>query len=590
MKIFYKGFRRQLISVLMTMAVVYLFSPIYISSEQRLNIHNHTARIDIFNKGAEGNKIAILSDVEHSEPEWCQKDDGSCSVLSEKISYFWKSYKIKFEVVGDGAVRVILRGPDKKDKNGERYKILVEYKDFKVNGNTVFSEASSFWHNEFYEHTFNAKNGDVVELDVKIKRHVFDWQSIDKLMFLSVLILTFFFCYRLVQYVAKFKIVENNSRIDIVFLIVFLVLLFIPASHISSAEKSFLERRTLAKFPQFSLQNEDGNNFGVQFGNWFNDRFSGRETAIKIYNKVRYKLVSSFYTTSQGCVNKKTKWLGNCGWRRSLFSQEDLAKASRSVAKLMNFAHQHNIKVYFLIAPSQGSVYGKNIFPWYVNDNEHEQVYQMADYLKEKNGIDVIYPYEKIKEKSEEEFMFFKTDTHWTDAAAFIAYNEVMDKIKDDFKDIKINKEDDFEYYYSNKVRTAEEKGFYNGRNYEILGLDDEKFFNVKYKYFMHLDRKDTRQNSEFFGKQNYTVRHFAYDKGKYNLTLFGDSFGENLWPIIPYSFKNTLRIYTYVPSRDLLERNINIKRFEDDILKNNTDVLVLCFSQIDRLMYLYKD
>ena len=105
----------------------------------------------------------------------------------------------------------------------------------------------------------------------------------------------------------------------------------------------------------------------------------------------------------------------------------------------MNFAHQHNIKVYFLIAPSQGSVYGKNIFPWYVNDNEHEQVYQMADYLKEKNGIDVIYPYEKIKEKSEEEFMFFKTDTHWTDAAAFIAYNEVMDKIKDDFKDIKIN-------------------------------------------------------------------------------------------------------------------------------------------------------
>ena len=73
-------------------------------------------------------------------------------------------------------------------------------------------------------------------------------------------------------------------------------------------------------------------------------------------------------------------------------------------------------------------------------------------------------------------------------------------------------------------------------------------------------------------------------------MTLFGDSFGLNLLPSIVYSFKNTQNIYTYVLDGKSKWERLNIKQFEKDILDNNSDVLVVCFSEITRLGYLYRE
>lgn len=74
---------------------------------------------------------------------------------------------------------------------------------------------------------------------------VIDWH-----LFIILATFYFFIIYKVVKYLAKFKIEKNYSRIDIVFLSVFFALLFAPMLKISDAEKSIQENRMLAKKPQ----------------------------------------------------------------------------------------------------------------------------------------------------------------------------------------------------------------------------------------------------------------------------------------------------------------------------------------------------
>lgn len=311
-----------IICVLLTGMFTILLAPIYVDYNLIDHIiesvwRNETARIDIYNIGSvNSNRIKILSKTEHSEPNWCN----GCSVLSIPIKADWSDNIVKFSFTGKGKVRISLKGPDKKDENNKRYPVLVDYSNFTVNGKTVFDKSSVLYHDKAYNYDIILKKGDIVEFRVQARKHHLrvndlSYIDVDYMLLLSTLILAFLFSYKLLTYAAKFKIIEKKSRIDIVFVLVFIGLLFVPMSHISNAEKSFQENRTLTKFPSF-IRN---NNFGKQFESWFSDRFAGREAVISVYNKIKYDLIRKYYVTPRGCVNKKTKWLGIYIWYSCVF-------------------------------------------------------------------------------------------------------------------------------------------------------------------------------------------------------------------------------------------------------------------------------
>ena len=77
------------------------------------------------------------------------------------------------------------------------------------------------------------------------KGTIIDWH-----LFIILATFYFFITYKVVKYLARFKVEKNYSRIDIVFLSMFFTLLFVPMLKISDAEKSVQENRMLAKKPQ----------------------------------------------------------------------------------------------------------------------------------------------------------------------------------------------------------------------------------------------------------------------------------------------------------------------------------------------------
>ena len=74
------------------------------------------------------------------------------------------------------------------------------------------------------------------------------WNSFDWKMFVIFLSLGFFAMYKIVNYLAQFKIIEKNSRIDIVFVVCVLAFMYYPASHINHELVSVQENRNLAKY------------------------------------------------------------------------------------------------------------------------------------------------------------------------------------------------------------------------------------------------------------------------------------------------------------------------------------------------------
>ena len=51
----------------------------------------------------------------------------------------------------------------------------------------------------------------------------------DGKLFIIIITLAYMVCYKLVQYLARFKIIENNSRIDIVFVVCVIAFMFVPS-------------------------------------------------------------------------------------------------------------------------------------------------------------------------------------------------------------------------------------------------------------------------------------------------------------------------------------------------------------------------
>ena len=279
--------------------------------------------------------------------------------------------------------------------------------------------------------------------------------------------------------------------------------------NISDAEKSDRENRNLATKPSLVIKGGINNKYGTEFDAWFSDHFNGRETITGFYKLIKYKLSSSLIV-GDSYINKKFKWIVPIYTANKMFTKAHLDLMSKNVNKLKAFAQKHNMKFYILIAPQKNLIYGSEFLPWYNGEIEQQRRLQAISYIKENNNVDIIYPYEELVDFSKHDKVFFKTDHHWTDGAAFIGYQKLMKKVKKDLPSIRVLTDNDFNYFYSNKVRVVQSRGFHNGSEYGVLGVDDEAFFDTEYKYFDHKAKDKLNVNITTYPDKNYIVRHYT--------------------------------------------------------------------------------
>lgn len=172
----------------------------------------------------------------------------------------------------------------------------------------------------------------------------------DVLLLITLFTLFFLLYFKILAWLMKLKWVQNKSRIDIVFLTVFFILLFVPMLHISDAEKSEQENRMLAKYtPLIDYRGGYNLKYGKNFDAWFNDRFFGRNLLLDVFRNI--KCFNRIYQNNGGIANKTNgifiykPQLDQSYWQASV---EKLNKIHENLQKLADFCKRQGI---FFICP-----------------------------------------------------------------------------------------------------------------------------------------------------------------------------------------------------------------------------------------------
>ena len=570
--------KRLTVSIVLTIVLMICSYPIYMigSTENFFRAwHNKEARLNIFFSGNKDNRLELLHAsrlVKSEQPDWYNnpswiKAPGQGTMVQAKIYRQYRKIELEYKAIGDGTVTIYLLGPHNKWDNGKLYPVWVYYKDFEVNGQKIFQEGKKVNYDNGYEYKLELKNGEEFRLSFEAKRSLplNIVSNIEPLLFFSFFVISFLLSRLIVYWLGKFKIFEHNSRIDIVFLSVFFVLLLLPVSKIEHSEKSVQENRMLAKYiPMIDGGGRLNQKYGKNFEAWFNDRFNLRNWIIKNYNTFQYRL-NNYFSGRWYNVEiyfSKDGWMFDSSETRRFHSlnPHQIQKAIQNLTNLKNFFEQEGIKFYFFVSPTKGDIYAEYNIRYL---QEKDKTTELISEIQKETGIKIYYPREKYFFAKEKDIIFYKTDHHSTETASWIAYNDISRKIIEDFPSFYLMTINDYIVKYDNKVHYS---GWVSqGASAERINVDVSDLLVTQYKYYEAIHKKDIQ-----IKKITNEITDYTNLKSDNNLKmmLIGNSFTENLANFFPYSVKNVRKFRTN-------SIGLNMRKIEPEIKKYKPDMVV---------------
>lgn len=407
----------------------------------------------------------------------------------------------------------------------------------------------------------------------------FDWK-----VFVIFASLGFFAMYKLVGYLAQFKIIEHNSRIDIVFVVCVVAFLYFPASNISHETVSVQENRNLAVYKPLVDGGKINYNFGRDFESWFNDHFNSRDFFIDLNSKLSRLLDRKLKNAT--AMAGKDNWLFTKRWNsvetfqnKNLYSNEELLEIKENLEAVNKWAAKNNIKFYVMINPDKERVYPEFYPEEFKPVRDLSRIEQVAQYIKNNVNVPLVFVYDELLKAKKDHILYYKTGTHWNHRGSFVAYTQLMNRIKQDFPSLYVMKEKDFNIkpVLEADVDIASALGVnaYNTFPKEDLTYDK---FEVKNP---HTSSKHTFLDEE---RRIETYDYVNTDKSKkLRGVIYGDSFVLRMNWYMAESFARFQHIYTGYG------RMFDVSFMAEDIKQIKPDIFVIQTTErlLDRLKQL---
>lgn len=577
-----KEYIQWIISV--TFSLLFVFGIIF--SQLRNNIvfdttyySNKYARIDVIPVDGNDIEMTIKSDGYITYPERLKNIHGQGAIIRIPVENQWKTYPIEINLNKKGTIKLIFRGPWKNDGK-KNLPILVNYKNLQIDGKTILIPLN-ITHDDNFRKIIKVKDRKLdISIDAKLPQitisSIIKNNSINPYILFSVFVILLLIIRRIIHYVTEFRY-SQNSRIDIVMLAVFFIILFIPMSYVSDAEKSEQENRMLAQKPQLLINGDGNNKFGEQFNNWFNDRFLGREQLISLYSTLKFH-INRIYINGGAIYLSNNNWMfGSTGIStpREKYQKEIITQLN----KIYEFCLENGIKFYLMLVPAKSAIYREICKENYKYNDASLKVYnEFIKALSKKVRFPIIYPYEELRKAKNEDFVFFKQSHHWTDWGAYNGYVPLMNAIKRDFPDIKIVTLGDYTKFTDKLIRDDWNRKFNTGHTTRLLKIDEDyaKKHLLKDNY-IYYDHKNA--DNIIFRRGKYTKNFEQKDGGKYRVFLIGNSQNEDLLQFLPYSAQNLMYLRINLGQVAKEEQFKIMKYYRKEILDFKPDILVLTVS-----------
>lgn len=369
------------------------------------------------------------------------------------------------------------------------------------------------------------------------------------------------------------EFIKKVSIPDAIFVAVILILFILPNTKFDKKEYEFVEKRPLATMPKLIVDGKINKEFGKQFENFYNDRFRKRNVcidrnlAIKGYINGRMENYLEIEGQDSWLFLKADNSIANFQ-NKVLFSDVELSKIKRNLDILNAWCRKNNIKLIVIIPPDKNRVYGE-YYPKHIKKvNPKSRVELLREYMSENSNIEIIYPVEQMfeRKKLDNEPLYYYSDTHWTQTGSYVAYKELLKRMKKHYS---------FIVPIDNADLKTTRMTFKERFNREGDGVDNLKM-GGRYNDHDYLVFQDLKNGQ---------------NEKKYNLrvTFLGDSFSGELRGWFSRSFY--VNSITYNETVELAD-NFSMALWEDKILSYNPDVLVVEFLEryAYKLLDLYKD
>lgn len=368
---------------------------------------------------------------------------------------------------------------------------------------------------------------------------------------------------------------KENLLSHILLVIVSAFVLVLPMTKISNEEISKKEDRYLAVSPRLIAEKGVNYEYGKQFESWLNDRFRGREKALNIHSFLEYFL--SGRVENNQAMEGKEGWLFYKGensvknfQNRRNFTDKELRKLKEKLEKKRDYCASFGARYYVLIAPDKNKVYGEFFPDYYYKINPIGRGEQLYRYLKKNSNINVVYPLSAMMEAKKQDQLYYKNDTHWNPAGAFVGYQELMKVILQDYSGLQILSYSDMDKKIVN-IKTGDllrmlnlpgrqegkpEFTFKEGKAYQEKR---EGGFSLHGKF----GRLEKVKNTNFLADRGRVYIITDNPKSQYSVFVFRDSFTIDMVPFLSQQFGHVEYLWT----RDFFKNTSALREKSPDIV-----------------------
>jgi len=238
-------------------------------------------------------------------------------------------------------------------------------------------------------------------------------------------------------------------------------LVLLPVFTLFSKKESFsqLENRTLQKKPEFSFDDWFDRKFMDDFEGYVSDHFAGRAMWVeaKLYAELLSgkKEVNGIYI-ADGRLIEKTP-------------EPDYAAMDRSIEAINKFAGSVQTPVYVMIAPTSAGIYTDMIPKNAPQTDQHSVIDYICRNLD--SNISSVDVYD-ILNASKSDYIYYRTDHHWTSLGAYYAYSTAIQKLG--FSPVPFSKYD-IEHASSEFLGTYYSRTLYDRLHPDIIDIYTSK-------------------------------------------------------------------------------------------------------------------
>lgn len=345
-----------------------------------------------------------------------------------------------------------------------------------------------------------------------------------------------------------------------------LVILFTVIDIINSPnEFSELENRKLSQMPILSLKSYIDTSFSSDYEKYINDQFFLRDNWIDLKSRIEYLL---------GKRENNDIIFGRENYLFKKFTTFNDEMLENNLNSIITFTNNYNKEVDFFIIPNSYAVYDE-LTPRYLPlVDQLSLINSINSYLslKSNDHINTINVAEELL-KNKDDYIYYKTDHHWTSYGAYLAYLTYMDYLGLEIVDInnleKITINNFLGTYYNRSKYFKVDSDFIT--YYNILGLHIEIDGKEKLSLMdLHKFKGSDKYSAFLWGNNGLTKvinENISEERKGSSILIFKDSYANSFIQFLSYN-------YEIIDIIDLRYFKESIRNFMKD--KDYNEILIM--------------